>query len=331
MAIHNFNKPSISVPKFDKDKIAKIKADRDKLKQERSDKKLARKKSKEDADDQVNNIKNSALKAEGISKLQPVIAALVTKLITIVRPQVEDYAKTYILSYLDQCPPQQISEEMLFKVNNTIEDLNKVVSNLSKIGNVLNITTKSVLTLQGIANGLNIAIPAISAAAKSTPLIPGFVVSALDDLDYFNNKILYAKDGTPRLPKLSGGIAGSALMISIFSNILVPIVAILEALSTKLQQCLPNEQVSKLSEDVIQYTKIGDSNDYESQDPISYNGFVIRIEEVPYTPTVNQKRAVGYNTQGVPLIKTELSFTTNNLILITELKTIIDENNLKAY
>ena len=331
MAIPNFNKPSISVPKFDKDKIAKIKADRDKLKQERSDKKLARKKSKEDADDQVNNIKNSALKAEGISKLQPVIAALVTKLITIVRPQVEDYAKTYILSYLDQCPPRQISEEMLFKVNNTIEDLNKVVSNLSKIGNVLNITTKSILTLQGIANGLNIAIPAISAAAKSTPVIPGFVVSALDDLDYFNNKILYAKDGTPRLPKISGGIAGSALMISIFSSILVPIVVILEALSTKLQQCLPNEQVAKLSEDVIQYTKIGDSNDYESQDPISYNGFVIRIEEVPYTPTVNQKRAVGYNTQGVPLIKTELSFTTNNLVLITELKTIIDENNLKAY
>lgn len=331
MATPKFNPPSVSLPKFDTAKKAKAKAAREQLKQERLNKKAARDKAKIENESLIENIKNNAPKAEGISKLQPVIAALVTKLVTIVRPQVEEYAKQYILEYLNQCPPEAISKAMLFKVNNAIDDLNKIVTNLNKIGQVLTITSTSLTVLQGIATTLNRLIPTISGVTKIAPLAPGALVSVNDDLDFFANKILYSADGTPRLPKISGGVAGSALMISVFSNILSPIVIILQELSAKLQQCLPNEQVSTLSAEVLQYTEIGVSNDYENQNPITYNGFVIRIEEVPYTPTVNQKRAVGYNTQGIPLIKTPLSFTTNDLVLINELKIIIDRDNLKAY
>jgi hypothetical protein len=331
MATPKFNPPSVSLPKFDAIKKAKAKAAREKSKQERQNKKITREKSKKDNDDLIKNIKNNALKAEGISKLQPVIAALVTKLLTIVRPQVEEYAKQYIIEFLNQCPPEPISKEMLFKVNNVIDDLNKIVTNLNKIGQILNITSTSITVLQGLATTLNRLIPTISGATKAILLAPGALVSINDDLDFVANKILYSADGTPRLPKLASGVAGSALMISVFSNILSPIVIILQELSTKLQQCLPNEQVAKLSAEVLQYTELGVSNDYENQDPITYNGFIIRIEEVPFTPTVNQKRAVGYNTQGVPLIKTPLSFNTNDLVLINELKIIIDKDNLKAY
>ena len=331
MATPKFNPPSVSLPKFDTAKKAKAKAAREQLKQERQNKKIARDKAKSENESQIKNIKNNAPKAEGISKLQPVIAALVTKLVTIVRPQVEEYAKQYILEYLNQCPPEAISKEMLFKVNNVIDDLNKIVTNLNKIGQILNITSTSITVLQGLATTLNRLIPTISGATKAIPLAPGALVSINDDLDFVANKILYSADGTPRLPKLASGVAGSALMISVFSNILSPIVIILQELSAKLQQCLPNEQVAKLSAEVLQYTEIGVSNDYENQDPITYNGFIIRIEEVPFTPTVNQKRAVGYNTQGVPLIKTPLSFNTNDLVLINELKIIIDKDNLKAY
>jgi hypothetical protein len=63
----------------------------------------------------------------------------------------------------------------------------------------------------------------------------------------------------------------------------------------------------------------------------TYNGFLIEIETVPYTPTVNRYRAVGKNQSGITLVQTDLSFTLEPQILINELKLIIDKDNLKAY
>ena len=69
----------------------------------------------------------------------------------------------------------------------------------------------------------------------------------------------------------------------------------------------------------------------KTQNNTTYNGFIIEIEKVPYTPTVDRKRAVGKNQDNITLIQTALSFTTDDQILIEELKLIINSNNLKAY
>ena len=63
----------------------------------------------------------------------------------------------------------------------------------------------------------------------------------------------------------------------------------------------------------------------------TYQGFIFEIEEVPFSPTVNRKRALGKNQDGITLIQTELSFTPSDKVLIDELKFIIDRDNLKAY
>ena len=150
-------------------------------------------------------------------------------------------------------------------------------------------------------------------------------------------KLLFIKDGTPRLPKISNSIASSTLTISITNGYIQLIIAILSAIDVKLKQCSPNlagdgtsPGLTPISSNLISISLLQTEAE-QTQNGVTYAGFVIEIEEVPYTPTVNRRRAVGKNQSGIKLIQTELSFTTQDEILINELKLIIDRDNLKAY
>jgi hypothetical protein len=52
--------------------------------------------------------------------------------------------------------------------------------------------------------------------------------------------------------------------------------------------------------------------------------------EEPFSPTVNRRKAVAKNSNGIILLSTPSSFTTDTQVLFAELKLIIDKNNLKA-
>jgi hypothetical protein len=114
------------------------------------------------------------------------------------------------------------------------------------------------------------------------------------------------------------------------NGFILTIVNVLNSLDTILIKCSPNSTFIPISKG------INDSADVQRQAEVTlnqttYQGFIIEIQEVPYTPTVIRRRALGKNQQGIILIQTELSFTTNPLTLINELKSIIDKDNLKAY
>jgi hypothetical protein len=104
----------------------------------------------------------------------------------------------------------------------------------------------------------------------------------------------------------------------------------LNSIDSILKRCSPNSTITPANEGLIQISQQQEQASNTVNQEI-YNGFVIRIEEIPFSPTVVRRKAVGINQSGIKLIETELSFTLNPEILINELKLIIDRDNLKAY
>ena len=185
-------------------------------------------------------------------------------------------------------------------------------------------------TIITLINTTDIASIALKVASQFLPAVPGSIPAALDTAQTLIRKITWDKYGNSKLQKSQSIINGSALSLSIVSSYILQAVEALKAIDFVLTTCDPNNPLSPINSQInsIANTQLQAT---QTQNQTSYNGFIIEIEEVPYTPTVNRRRAIGKNSQGIILIQTELSFTTNNQVLIDELKLIIDKDNLKAY
>jgi hypothetical protein len=270
-----------------------------------------------------------SLKPQGSAKLGNIIydkGKVIQQLLTPIATKL----LTDAISPNDICVPQTTLDKLIF-------ERNALVGQLNNIGTSLDIITKSITGLNTyfnlvvtIINTISVAKTVISAAAKLTPLIPGAVPAALSDLEDAKNKLVFTNTGTSKLDKIQSSITTSAISVSLVNGYILTIVNVLNSLDTILIKCSPNSTFVPISKG------INDSANVQKQaeatlNQTTYNGFIIEIQEVPYTPTVTRRRAIGKNQQGIILIQTELSFTTNPLTLINELKSIIDKNNLKAY
>ena len=273
---------------------------------------------------------------QGSAKLSVTITNLGKKIYTLFIPA----AANIFQQLTGGCPSSS-------KIQELITQRNALVAQLNNLGNQLNILTTAVTGLSSflaisetVISALKTVKSTISVAAKIIPAppgLPGAVASSLSDLEDAINKLLFDDLGEPRLPIIAGSIASSALSISIVNGYIQQIVAILEAIDLKLQQCAPNltsptslPGLVSINSDLVQIALL-QTKAQQTQNQVTYKGFVIEIETVPYTPTVNRHRAVGKNQSGIVLVETELSFTTEFQLLINELKLIIDANNLKAY
>lgn len=228
------------------------------------------------------------------------------------------------------CVPQATLDKLIL-------ERNALVGQLNSIGASLDTITKSITGLNtyfnlvvAVINAISIAKTVVSTAAKIVPIIPGAVPAALSDLEDAKNKLIFTNTGTSKLDKIQSSITTSAISVSLVNGYVLNIVNILNSLDSILTKCSPNSTFVPISKG------INDSANAQKQaeatlNQTTYNGFIIEIEEVPYTPTVKRRKALGKNQQGIVLIQTELSFTTNPQTLINELKTIIDRDNLKAY
>jgi hypothetical protein len=283
---------------------------------------------------QIENATPTDLKAMGIAKLPLLLLVIGTQVQKIIIPAITNLIATYIQKYIDtnSCP----DVATLAKIR---QQRDLIVSQLNKIGRILNVITISLTgvatflsILQGVLNAIDLAKIAAKIAAVAFPPLAAGLPVLLNTLSAAKSTALVDEKGNSRLQKLTSIIGGAALVASIIGAFILTAVTLLKSIDFFLEKCDPNNMnsltpISKEIKDVADAQVQSTS----TQNETTYQGFIIKIETVPYTPTVNRRRALGKNQSGITLIQTELSFTTDDQTLINELKLIIDRDNLKAY
>jgi len=230
----------------------------------------------------------------------------------------------------DLCIPQDTLDKIIIERNALVGQLNSIVQGLDNITNSITGLSSFYSLVLTTISGIAVAKTAASAAAKFIAVVPGAVPSLLSDLEDIKNRLTFTNTGTSKLDKIKSSISTSSISISIVNGYILTIVKTLNSLDAILKRCSPNSTIQPLSKGVEAAASAQELAS-TTLNKTTYEGFIIEIEEVPYTPTVNRRRAVGKNESGIVLIQTELSFSTNPQTLINELKLIIDRDNLKAY
>jgi hypothetical protein len=264
-------------------------------------------------------------KVKGLQKLGQILIQKGTEL--------EDQIPSSITNLTSQFIPGSCPDPIILQ--SIVEKRNNIVGKLNAVGQSLNVATA---TYTGVSGFLDILIFAISnlrnvkiglnQAAKLIPLIPGAVVSTINDVGDVSDRLTFDNLGNSKLQRQKDRIDSLVVPIALFSKIVKNIVTSLNSLDVLIITCNPDSSLDSLSDIVEQATNNetkADGND------VPYKGFTFQIEEVPFSPTVNRKKAIALNQSGIPLLETPLSFTTNYQTLIDELKLIIDRDNLKAY
>jgi len=277
----------------------------------------------------IQNATPDSLKASGTAKLGTLIFAQ-GKVINQLLDPIANKLLSQVTSPDGTCVSQQILDDTISQRNGLVLQLNDIGNNLNKLTNTLTGLSNYLSLAQAVITIIKTSKIATSIAAKILPAVPGIVPATISDLEDAKNQITFTDTGTSKLDKIQGSVSSAAISVSIVNGYILSIVNTLNSLDIILTKCSPDSTFASISKD------INDSADAQKQaettiNQTTYNGFIIEIEEVPYTPTVTRRRAIGRNQQGIVLIQTELSFTTNPQTLITELKLIIDRDNLKAY
>lgn len=276
----------------------------------------------------INTIQNATpdnLKKQGIDKLSDVLIKKGEEIKTQFQPKLIQEIQN-----IDDSLCNDID-----KLNKLVQTRNNIVGRLNGISRFLD---QASLTFTGVATLLELLILAktiltttklgISIASKFLPTVPGAVVSGIDDINTATNTITFDNLGNSRLEKARNIIGGSAIAIALLSVTIKGTIVLLNQLDALINKC-SNVELTPIDQNLINISnQVIDAETTINES--TYKGFVIKIETIPFTNTVNQYKAVGLNSDGIKLIETPLSFTTNKQTLIDELKFIIDRDNLKA-
>ena len=298
--------------------------------------------------DGINNAVTEDSKPTGLQRLGSLILKQSQKLSKFVIPLAFNLIKEYGIAKLEAALEEesdnidelreQLKEEFCnVQLPQIIAKRNNAVDYLNNTGRILDTLTVSVNFGASFAEILETLIKilrgasfTINQAAKAIPLIPGAVVSAVNDLSTIADTVTFKPDGTPNIPPLKITAAQVSPAFATVQSTIVRCVDLLDRLDILITLCDPNANLTGIS-DSINTVYDNELIAASTENDGTYKGFILEIESIPFTDTVNKNRAVGKNRSGIILISTESSFASNPQVLIDELKFIIDRDDLKSY
>ena len=289
----------------------------------------------------VDSIKNATpedVKEKGIEKFGKLILLSGLKFANRLTPRVEKEIKDKFSS--PECVSQEeldkalrLRENMVGQANqiaSTLDAFTKTVLGVSKFLTIAIVIVKGIKTAKAILAGVGAGLSANPVPNPVINQILGAINTVITTIDEVVNNVVFNAEGDSRLIKAKTGVDSAAIAISLANGFIANFVSKLNELDNKLSACDPSAILSPLDSQLSLIAEL-EKQAKESSNQIGYKGFIIEIEEVPFTPTVNRKKAVGLNKDGIKLIETQPSFTSQDSILRQELKLIIDRDNLKAY
>lgn len=232
------------------------------------------------------------------------------------------YPKTLInLNSQINSENQEVIEK---KITNIIDGLNKINQTLNityqQINNTktfLNILNFSQLSIDNIRKILSLSLSVI----PSPPGAPGFLITVIDSLKTTINDLL-----KPRIKEITGVVDNLILYLKYLLRKFSLIITQTNNIINETQNIFTTLNISNI--DLL--NNINENLNSKQNTLLlndeSYKDFLIKISTKQFNSKVKQRKAVALNQFNIVVFETDYSFTTNNQLLIDELKIIIDKN-----
>jgi hypothetical protein len=282
--------------------------------------------------EKLNNATPDYIKSQGADALPQLLMVLGDQIPILIQPALDALQKELIEKYqnTNTCPDAATLQQLINKRNNIVSSLNKVGKIIDTSATILTGISAALSILQGANNSIEASKVAAKIAAALNPALATALPTVLNTLDAAKITLNLDAEWQSRIKKYKTIASASSLALSIINLFVLASITALESIDFNLLKCDPNATLDPIS-DEIKTLSISQAKANQTVNEMTYQGFILEIVEVPFTDTVTRRKAVGKNSQGIPLIETELSFTTTPQVLINELKLIIDRDNLKAY
>ena len=214
-------------------------------------------------------------------------------------------------------------------LNTNTERRNRVVRQLNQIFKQITLNTAIAAALTAIAALLksNKSIILNLPLPLGAPIGVGVPYSAVAKLQEVEQVLTELESNNTELNKQI--VNGLVLLTAAIATILV----LLKLLDELTQECATelNIQPEAISQELINLSN--EANEEGVTSPNLVNGFTLEVQAMDQNTVGSLKRrqAVGKNSQGIILVKGDLSFSSSDQILINELAFYIQSNNLKAF
>ena len=252
----------------------------------------------------------------GKEKIPILIAEKGQDLLKLLIPKIVEMATTIGIENLGQpnvklpdiCLPASNIEQLLTLRNNIVDKLNstsKIIENLSKpitpLNNVVTTTTQVLQTLNTAISVAQIAIPLLPTPSPGAPNPANVALIALGKVQDLEKKIF------PKISKTKNSINSISDALDHVNSIIFKILNILNSIDKYLIKCKsPSSSTTELTSLNDYLTTV--VNDYTQAEttPVAgeiYQGFILEIVTVPFSPTVNKVKAVAKNVLRHRLIR----------------------------